>query len=237
MRSSRRCRASALGRPCPWRRGLPCAGPDHVPGRGSLVFAPALSLRLGHGQCNPRNTCLDQVPLGAEAAQRNVLGEALEGRLGGQARPARPPPPAPPAHGLDDLAQRGAAVVLDVGRHLRPPAVGQVQARGRGHPPGRRPTRAGSAAIGRASSRSSLSRSRLKATSGGRAAARITPALGWARGGPKSGHDVAALQPLGQPLAPARAQVRPARVLGPGGQLAVEHHRHAPARRRSGWRR
>ena len=40
------------------------------------------------------------------------------------------------------------------------------------------------AAIDFASSTSSLARSTLKASRGGRAVARMAPALGWARGGP-----------------------------------------------------
>ena len=225
MRSSRRWRASALESPLPLAAALalPVGADTTFPAGVPLCLRRRFRFVWAIGQSQSSQHPFDQVPLGVEAPQRHVLGEALEGRLRSQARPARPRPPAP-ARGPPRPPR--AAACGGGPRRWSTPAPARARAgtgRARGPPAGRRRTRAGSAAMRCASSRSSLSRSTLKATSGGRAAARIDAgAWGAPACGPKSGTT--------SPLS-AAAPGPPSRP--PAGRRALGARAGWPARRRA----
>ena len=230
-RSSRRWRGDLLGvlarlrAARSARRARPCP-----PGcRGACACACASSGPSGASTLRDRREhLLDQVPLRVEAAQRHVLGEALE------RRPRREPDQLR----LGDLgarsrtrstivAQRHRAVVVHVRGHLRAPALLELEA-DRAHA---RQAAAGLAQLARRSrspaSTSSVARSTLKATSGGRAATSTAPAVGCGAARAEVGHELARSR-CAPPAPPGRrGGCQRARVLGPGRQLAVEEHRHA----------
>src|SRR5919106_6106387 len=129
-RSSRRCLAICLaspavrGRPVrPARSIVPAGVPRCLRVRLFRVWAMALSTLLQR-----RQGFLQDVALGRESPQRNILGKALErgprcqsDQLGlGDGRPR--------ADAVDDLAEWHRPVVVHIGRDLRPPPLGQVEA-------------------------------------------------------------------------------------------------------------
>ena len=153
---------------------------------------------------------------------------------GPRARPPRPrrgaaPPPPRPRSGV----ARWSCTLVDT--CTRPRAARRRPiARTPSSPP---PDSRIRAATSRASSRSSSTRSRLNAISGGRAVARITPAGRVRAPGTEVRHDLARLDPVGQRAPAALAQPGPLAALGVGGELAVEHDRHLELRAHAPGRR
>ena len=180
---------------------------------------------------------LDHVALGGEAAQRHVVGKALERRPRRQPHQLGLGHRGLLAHARDDL---GAAAPPGGRGRSWTPARGRGRrgtGRARARPAGRRPTRAATRRSPLASSTSSVTRSTLNATSGGRAVTSTAPAVGCGARGPVVGHELAAGHPLGQPAGPAARRIgraRRARGAWPAGRRGTPAAR---ARRRSARRR
>ena len=153
---------------------------------GAAVLAAALLLGLGHrlessrSRAAGREPPLDHVRGRVEAADRHVLRVAGERRRRDQADQLGLDRPGAErrgqlAHRARRPRQRHRERVVDVGRDLGA-AAARAAGRSPARPAGRRPTRAAPAATARATSRSPLSSSTLKAASGGRAVTRVAPA-------------------------------------------------------------
>ena len=121
-RSASRPRASEDGRSCRSARSCrrECRG---ACGCACASSGPWADRRYHDG----RERILDQMPLGIEAAQRNVLRKALERGPRSEADQLRLGHRRALADTLDELAQRHRAVVVHVGRDLRPPAVLEIE--------------------------------------------------------------------------------------------------------------
>ena len=205
------------------------AGVD-PPALGAALLAAALFLGLCHVPKSNRSAAaeppLDQVPRGVEAADRHVLRVAGERRRRDQPDQLR-------------LQRPGAERRRQLAHRARPPCPAAPPAgRGRWSRPGRGRWRAASpiartprspppasrspAATARATSRSPLSSSTLKAASGGRAVTRVAPARAVRQRGPEVGAQLARLHPQPQLRQAAVAEVG---ALGP-------HRARGPARRR-----
>ena len=139
------------------------------------------------------------------------------------------------ADGGDDVGERSCAVVLDVGRDLRDAAAAASRGRSRARPAGppAPPSRI-AAAIACASSRvAGGASSTLKATSGGRAATSVAPAVGCGARRAEVGRQLAgSMRARARRAAAAQLGARAA-----AGERAVEEDGQRRARRRAGRRR
>ena len=149
-RSASRPRACAGARAARRARSFPAGVPRCLRRRLRLRLGHALSLLEERSAFSIRCRSGEKPRSGTSSGKPSNAASGARPTSSASATSARA------AHRLDHLAQRRDAVVVHVGRDLRAAAVREVAARWRARRAGRRSTRGGSAAIRRASSRSSL---------------------------------------------------------------------------------